>query len=163
TQPAEWARHAACWLAWPSHEDLWLANLPAAREAFVALAEAIGKGERLDVLVPDSEQEALASRALARVSPRFHRVPFGGIWLRDPNRNPGMGEADIAAGVRAMLGIRKLVWLGDGLLNDHTDGHVDNVARFVAPGVAVCMEARSDDDPNRDALEAIARDLAAST
>src|SRR4051812_21825851 len=85
-QPAEWTRHEACWLAWPRHEDLWLENLAPAREAFVALAEAIGKqpgGERLDVLVPDAEQEALASRALAAVAPRFHRVPFGDIWLRD--------------------------------------------------------------------------------
>ena len=62
--------------------------------------------------------------------------------LLNANRNPGMDARAIEAGLFATLGITKTIWLGDGLKNDHTDGHVDNVARFVAPGVAVCMEAQ---------------------
>jgi agmatine deiminase len=83
--------------------------------------------------------------------------------LLNRNRNPGMDERSIEAGLATMLGVTKTIWLGDGLLNDHTDGHVDNVARFVRPGVVACMAAKSDDDPNREALEAIARDLAECT
>jgi agmatine deiminase len=239
-QPAEWDAHAACWIAWPSAEDLWLENLAPARQAWVAMARAIGEGERLEVLVPDAARERQAQDALAGTQARFHHVPFGDIWLRDtapifvrgkraggiatarfgfngwggkyvlehddqvaarlatiagvpaiaadwileggsidvdgegtclttrqcllnPNRNPGMNAAAIEAGLGATLGIEKTIWLGDGLLNDHTDGHVDNVARFIAPGVVVCMEARSAEDPNREALDAISRDLAAST
>jgi agmatine deiminase len=83
--------------------------------------------------------------------------------LLNPNRNPGMDARAIEAGLGAMLGITKTIWLGDGLMNDHTDGHVDNVARFVAPGVVVCMQALSTDDPNHAALEALAGELAAAT
>jgi agmatine deiminase len=242
-QPAEWSPHAACWLAWPSHEDLWQENLAPAREAFVAMCRAVaagGGGERIELLVPDDAQEALARAALAGLDVRFHRIPFGDIWLRDtapvfvrhpasgevaavrfgfngwggkyvldhddavservaaaagfrtfaegwvleggsidvdgegtclttrqcllhPNRNPTMNEASITRALADGLGLERIVWLGDGLVNDHTDGHVDNVARFCAPGAAVCMEARSDDDPNRAALDAIAQTLAEST
>ena len=82
--PAEWAPHEATWVAWPSHADLWQENLAPAREAFAALVSAIAEGETAEVLVPDAEQEALARAALpAGERVRFHRVPFGDIWLRD--------------------------------------------------------------------------------
>lgn len=82
--------------------------------------------------------------------------------LLNANRNPDLSQADIETRLRDGLGIEKLIWLGDGLANDHTDGHIDNVARFIAPGVVVCMEPFGSDDPNRDALKAIIADLKAA-
>jgi agmatine deiminase len=236
--PAEWTRHAATWVAWPSHADLWQENLALARAAFARLVAAIAEGETAEVLVPDDEQERLARGALTGTRVRFHRVPFGDIWLRDtapiflegperglatvrfhfngwggkyvlehddrvaeriaglagcpqafimpfvleggavevdgegsvlttrqcllhPNRNPGMSRGEIERAVSSALGTEKVLWLGDGLINDHTDGHVDTVARFVRPGVVVAMEPRAPDDPNRDVLLALLREVGA--
>lgn len=237
-QPAEWEPHAACWLAWPSHAELWKSNLGPAQAELTALARAIGDGERLEVLVLDAAGEASARAALDGLEVRFHRIPFGDIWLRDigpifvadgdgelaaasfvfngwggkyhlpgdtevaaevgraaavplhehpfvleggaievdglgtalttrecllnPNRNPGWSAEDWRRPLRQALGIEHLVWLERGLANDHTDGHIDTLARFVAPGVVVAMTARDPGDPNREALDEIARDLAAS-
>lgn len=242
-QPAEWDRHSACWLAWPSHGHLWQENLAPAQAEFAALCVAIaeGGGEALDLLVQDDTAEAQARAALAPVlgQVRFHRVPVGDIWLRDtapifvkegdgalhaacfrfngwggkyelpgddqvagrvagitelprldhgwvleggsvevdgegtvlttrqcllnPNRNPGMDQAQIEAALREDLGADKVLWLDEGLLNDHTDGHIDTLARFTAPGVVVCMEARNPADPNAATLDRLATDLAAMT
>ncbi|WP_310497223.1 agmatine deiminase family protein [Sandarakinorhabdus sp.] len=71
--------------------------------------------------------------------------------LLNPNRNPRMDRAEIESHLRRDLGIDRLLWLGEGLLNDHTDGHVDNLARFVAPGV-LALPVPSEDDPNRDVM-----------
>jgi len=242
-QPAEWDRHEAVWLAWPSHRDLWEDALPGVRAAFTQFAAAIAdrdvagnpRGERLHVLVPDDENGRLAATALAGLGARFFVIPFGDIWLRDTapvflvgpghqraaasfrfngwggkyalphddavservavasdlpayrfpwvleggsvevdgegtclttrqcllnrNRNPGMSAKAIEDGLKDALGVSTVLWLGDGLLNDHTDGHVDTVARFVAPGVVTCMRPSGSFDPNARALLAIDADL----
>src|SRR5205085_7428829 len=71
------------WVAWPSHGDLWQENLEPARAAFIHVVEAIAAGETAEVLVPDEENERLARAALPASGVRFHRIPFGDIWLRD--------------------------------------------------------------------------------
>lgn len=83
--------------------------------------------------------------------------------LLNPNRNADWTEAKAEAALEASLGAKKVLWLGDGLLNDHTDGHVDNLARFVAPGVVACPIGWGRNDPNDHVYDAVARDLSAMT
>jgi agmatine deiminase len=68
--------------------------------------------------------------------------------LLNPNRNASLDKAPIEARLARDLGITRLLWMGDGLANDHTDGHIDNLARFVAPGHLVIPQASDADDPN---------------
>lgn len=75
------------------------------------------------------------------------------------NRNPGWTQEDAEKALRDSYGAERVVWLGDGLLNDHTDGHIDNLARFVAPGVVACPEAFGTDDPNAALYELTARQI----
>lgn len=79
------------------------------------------------------------------------------------NRNAGWTQETAEAAFAEALGARKVLWLGDGLLNDHTDGHVDNLARFVAPGVVACPVAFGSRDPNAEVYDETAQALAAMT
>jgi agmatine deiminase len=77
--------------------------------------------------------------------------------LLNPNRN-NLTREEVEERLLDDLGFERVVWLGSGLLNDHTDGHVDNLARFVAPGrVAIPMAAN--DDPNEAVYMDAARRL----
>ncbi|RKF22496.1 agmatine deiminase family protein [Altericroceibacterium spongiae] len=73
--------------------------------------------------------------------------------LLNANRNPHLSRNDIEARLASDLGFDRVLWLGNGLLNDHTDGHVDNLARFVAPGVLALPHATGPDDPNKAVYE----------
>jgi agmatine deiminase len=68
--------------------------------------------------------------------------------LLNPNRNPALDRRQIETLLAGALGLSRMLWLGEGLVNDHTDGHVDNLARFVAPGVLAVPVADHADDPN---------------
>jgi agmatine deiminase len=77
--------------------------------------------------------------------------------LLNPNRN-NLTREEVEERLLDDLGFERVVWLGSGLLNDHTDGHVDNLARFIAPGrVAIPMAAK--DDPNEAVYKDAARRL----
>ena len=251
-QPAEWAPHSSCWLAWPSHGDLWKEELLPAQQEFSALCRAIcdvdsngkARGESLNILVPTQSAQRDAEQALAGLPVTFHSISFGDIWLRDtaplfltnemgelatarfqfngwggkyslpfddqvskrieekaatetknrqfsfpwileggsievdgegtcltseqcllnPNRNATMNKGEIENALQESTGVRKVLWVKDGLLNDHTDGHIDTIARYVAPGVVACMKAVDPEtDPNHAVMEQIAKDLASFT
>jgi agmatine deiminase len=233
--PAEWALHRAIWVGFPSHAELWEANLAPAQAEVAALVRALAGpgGERVRLLVSGEAAASEAAR-LCGEGVEIVRGRFGDIWLRDTgpifardaaaafrfngwggkyvlegdetvaeqlaeaagvclarhdvvleggaldhdgegtvlttrqcllnrNRNPGWTQEAAEAALAEALGARKVVWLGDGLLNDHTDGHVDNLARFVAPGVVAIPVGFGFGDPHARIYDAAARDLAAAS
>lgn len=240
TFPAEWAPHAATWIAWPHHEPDWPGKLGAIVWAYAEIARVIAQCERVEILchnedVKRSAYEHLAAHGVEH-NVRLHVVPNDRVWLRDsaptcvrddagritlmnwgfnawakyPNyaldsqvgreiaritklprveptrpdkgarlilegggietdgegtllvteewllsdaqvRNPGMTRVDYERAFRDYLGIRDTIWLGEGCVGDDTHGHIDDIARFVAPGVIVLAyeEDPADDENHR--------------
>ncbi|MEM9460651.1 MAG: agmatine deiminase family protein [Myxococcota bacterium] len=130
-----------------------------------------GWGGKFDLPDDATVGDAIASLAGAPVR-RFDFVLEGGAvdhdgagtvlttrqTLLNPNRN-AWTEAAAEAALREALGARRVLWIDQGLHNDHTDGHIDNLARFVAPGRVVCQSPAGSNDPNAAVLDAIGQTL----
>jgi agmatine deiminase len=160
--------------------DIWLRDtgpvFARTREGAVALRFKFNSwGGKFDLPGDDSVGDDIARLARTPMR-RFGFVLEGGAIEHDgegtvlatrevllnANRNRWTEEQAEDA-LRQALGAEKIIWLDAGLKNDHTDGHVDNIARFVGPGHVVCQSPPGADDPNREILDAVARALKRAT
>lgn len=73
--------------------------------------------------------------------------------LLNKNRNPNLKREQIERRLRDFLGVREILWLGDGIAGDDTDGHIDDLARFVSPGKVVTVVEDDRTDENYEPLQ----------
>ncbi len=73
--------------------------------------------------------------------------------LLNPNRNPSLGRVEIEQRLRDFLGVEKILWVGEGIVGDDTDGHIDDTARFVAPGTLIAAVEEDPQDENYKLLQ----------
>ncbi len=83
--------------------------------------------------------------------------------LLNPNRNPHLQCSDIERYLHDYLGVRHVIWLGQGIAGDDTDGHIDDIARFVNPTTVVCVLEEDPQDANYAVLQDNYRRLQAAT
>jgi agmatine deiminase len=77
--------------------------------------------------------------------------------LLNKNRNPNLSRQEIEKRLRDFLGVRDILWLGDGIAGDDTDGHIDDLARFVSESAVVTVVEENRGDENYEPLQ---KDLA---
>ncbi|WP_342239472.1 agmatine deiminase [Inquilinus sp. OTU3971] len=119
---------------------------------------------------PYSRDAVVAKRILKHVGARRFRAPFvleGGAihvdgegtvltteqCLLNPNRNPDITKAQVEQNLRDWLGVSTVIWLPEGIEDDETDGHVDEIACFVRPGVVLALSTDDKSDGNFDVLQ----------
>ncbi|MGH9416643.1 MAG: agmatine deiminase family protein [Terriglobales bacterium] len=241
--PAEWAPHAATWLAWPHKEASWPGRLERIPPVFCEMVRHLVAGEDVHINVADAAMESRARAALTAAAVpasrgHFHAIPTDDAWVRDhgpmflnhpdgrqaivdwgynawggkyppfaldnavpaqiatllglprfqpgmileggsievdgegtlltteacllhPNRNPALARGEIERRLRDYIGVETILWLGEGIAGDDTDGHVDDAARFLAPGVVLAAVEPDSGDANHAPLEANLRRLRA--
>ncbi len=79
--------------------------------------------------------------------------------LLNSNRNPGLSESQVEARLIDALGVERVLWIDEGMVADHTDGHIDNIVRFVRPGVVVCQQPADPADRQARVFRDIYRQL----
>jgi len=111
-----------------------------------------------------AQDDAVAARVLERSGDSSYRAPLvlegGSIevdgegtvltteqCLLNPNRNPSLSRGEIERELREHLGVERVLWLGVGVVDDETSGHIDNLARFVRPGVVALTWTDDAADP----------------
>lgn len=72
--------------------------------------------------------------------------------LLNKNRNPGISKDEIENHLKEYLGVKSIIWLMEGIAGDDTDGHIDDIARFVNPNTVLCAFEENEDDENQEIL-----------
>jgi agmatine deiminase len=125
-------------------------------------------GDKYDTLLKDKDIPQIINQTLKLPCFRPRIVMEGGSidvngkgtlltteqCLLNPNRNPDMTRADIEKYLKDHLGVTHFVWLKNGIRGDDTDGHIDDLARFVNPTTIVCAYEDDPNDENYAALNA---------
>jgi agmatine deiminase len=83
--------------------------------------------------------------------------------LLNPNRNPQLGRTEIEQYLADYCAARKVIWLGGGIVGDDTDGHIDELARFIGERTVVCAMERDRKDENYEPLADNFQRLSAAT
>ncbi len=230
--PAEWAPHAATWLAWPHNRNSWPGKFEPVPGVWAELVRTLAEFEHVHILAGGEAVMADAQRHVGGVpNVTLHDVPTNDAWARDhgptflvgprgsepslvdwgynawggkyppfdldnqvpkyvaqftgrrrfepgiileggaidpngegtiltteecllnPNRNPGLSRDEIERYLRDYLGARHVLWLGRGIVGDDTDGHIDELARFVGPRTVVTAVESDPKDENYEALQ----------
>ncbi len=157
--------------------DIWLRDtgpiFAVAAERLVALRFANnGWGGKYELPGDDRVGDVVAQAAGAAII-RFGFVLEGGALehngsglilttrqcVLNANRNGGWSESQAEGLLLKAFHAKRVLWLEDGLQNDHTDGHIDNLARFVAEDTVLCQAPSGDDDPNARLYDTIAEAL----
>ncbi len=73
--------------------------------------------------------------------------------LLNPNRNGGLEKAEMESYLKRYLGVREIIWCQGNIEGDDTDGHIDNLVRFVNPDTVLCAWEEDTTDPNRACLQ----------
>jgi agmatine deiminase len=198
TFPAEWAPHAATWIAWPHHEPDWPGKLGPIPWVYAEIARVLAQYERVEILCHDEGVREACTAQLAAHSVtqnvRLHLVPNDRVWLRDSAptfvhdeagrvrlmnwafnawaKYPNFSrDAEVGRAIERITKLprieptrpdngARLVLEGGGI---ETDGegtlHVDDIARFVAPGVIVLAyeEDPADDENHRRSVDNMRR------
>src|SRR4030095_16415156 len=83
--------------------------------------------------------------------------------LLNPNRNPQLDRDGVESYLKNYLGVEQVLWLGEGIVGDDTDGHIDDIARFVAPDTIICSLEEDPEDANYELLQDNLRRLQLAT
>jgi agmatine deiminase len=237
--PAEWAPHAATWLAWPHEKSDWPGKFEPIPWVYGEVVRHLSADERVRILVDDEALEKKARKILSRVGVDLTQIDFvrqktDRVWTRDfcplfvkrdsdialtnwkfngwakyPNhkkddavpdriaklqkrkqwkpsvdghrvvleggsidvngagtlltteecllspiqaRNPKLSKDQIEATLKEHLGLRKILWLGEGIVGDDTHGHVDDLARFTDEHTVVVAAESDRADANYEKL-----------
>jgi agmatine deiminase len=138
------------------------ADKPALAEAEYANDAAIGRR------ILERESARVFSAPLIMEGGALHVDGDGTVLVTEecllhPNRNPDLTQQEIERHLLDYLGAQKVIWLGRGLVEDETNGHIDELACFVRPGVVLALRRTETDDVDYAALEDNLERLAAAT
>ena len=178
--PAEFEPQQGVWMLWPERNDNWRDGGKPAQKAFADVAKAIAKFEK--VTVGASVRQYQIARKICEIADvdSYRTEGFvleGGsihvdgegtvltteMCLLSEGRNPDKSKEEIEQMLCNYLGCEKVLWIKDGIDPDETNGHIDDVACFIAPGEVACIWTEDKDHPFYEQAQAAYKFLSEAT